>query len=236
MATSVDYQRHSIQRPPSPSVVDLDYVLDALSEVESQRDAALNQVDRLTKQLKSKEAESAKRRPLATTTKSQSVIVRHIDPHALFDSSADTYTNASWCRGNWLTCGGELGPAEASYSAGNFRGTITMIDRLLDDPETEEQELRLNAILLKSKALSEMGLQYHALPEIFGAKRLAARINRDDLRAKTLFHEGVCYYRQKNYQSAMLSLAAATGAPHHEQQIQVWREKTESVMLGQGPA
>ncbi|KAL9049048.1 MAG: hypothetical protein Q9162_007419 [Coniocarpon cinnabarinum] len=227
MATSLNIARLSLQEAPTNPTGSVDYALVALREVESQRDAALRQVEKLTEQLQTKDAEVAALRARTASPRSLTSRTRQRNQ----EQRVSTGSDSAWLESNWLSCGGDLAPAEEAFNSGGFRNSIAMVDQLLENLELDN-EVRLNAILLKAKALSETGLQYQALPEIFGAKRLASKIGREDLRAKSCFHEGICYYKQKNYQSALLSFSAATGTVDHEQQIQAWREKTESVLFG----
>ena len=115
-------QRLSIDTASTPK-----YILQALEEVEWQRDAALQMVEQLTEQLMVKEAEIA-----ALTKHNPSVSRTPTTKKARITSHGDS---PSWCRGNWLCCGGALAEAESAFHAGDSGSAIQLLDEVLKNPK-----------------------------------------------------------------------------------------------------
>ena len=192
--------------------------------MELQRDTALRNLEKITQILQYKEAENAaltaRYAPQDCKSKSHTGDVCVSPQSRLEEYSCD-----------WVPCGGLLTDAEFAFSKGANEeaiGMLTILEQVLMDAEG-----RINATLLKAKALASLSNHDQALHAFHAARDAADAAERPDLRLKVYFHAGIYHYERGAYATALLAFACATQCPGHERELNTWKQKAQAMVEGQ---
>ncbi|KAI9694076.1 MAG: hypothetical protein M1822_003347 [Bathelium mastoideum] len=140
-----------------------------------------------------------------------------------------------WLTKGWLSTSmlrKHLGSVEDLWKSQKRANALKELEDLLLR-EDISPDIRINAKLLKSCILREGGQAKRALAQANEALDIAKRYDAlYDLRGKTRFHLGMCYFEAGSFKEALWSFSLASYTHGHADEVEVWKTLTQEKLAG----